>query len=178
MRERALRGTSGGERGFTFVELAVVLLILAMVSALAFPVLYRMSADDLKSSSRHLIRTIRYLNDRAATAKKLYRLNYQIDRGEYWVTEQAGPGEFVASESVVFRRAALPESVRFVDIVALNRKTALGEGHTDFHPVGRIDKTLIHLKDKDDHELTLIINPVTGRVKVYEGYWEETRPED
>ncbi|HEY4484734.1 MAG TPA: prepilin-type N-terminal cleavage/methylation domain-containing protein [Nitrospiria bacterium] len=174
MKNKSLGGRGFGHRGFTFIELAVVLLILAMVSALAFPLIYKMSADDLKSSSRHLIRTIRYLNDRAATTKKLYRLNYQIDRGEYWVTEQTGPGLFAASETVVFRRGALPRSVRFVDVVALNQKTALGEGHTDFYPVGRIDKTLIHLKDKNDRELTLIINPVTGRVKVYEGYWEET----
>jgi general secretion pathway protein H len=161
-------------RGFTFLELAVVLLILGLVAAFAIPTLRGFWSSDLNLTTRHLVRTVYFLADRAASTKRIYRLNYDLNEHEYWVTVRSGEGEFVPVDSTILKRVALPERIRFTDVITLHQgKVTEGQAYTDFYPVGRVDKTTLHLIDKDEKSLTLIINPVTGRVKIYDGYQEE-----
>ena len=162
------------QQGFTFIELAVVLLILGVVATLAFPALHNLVSRDLKTSARHLIRTVYFLYDRAAATKLDYRLYYNLERQEYWAVVRSGD-EFVPVAATFLGRTTLPETVRFKDVSTLHQgKVTEGEAYTGFDPVGRVDKTIFHLAQGDQHELTLVVNPITGRVKVYEGYWEET----
>lgn len=165
------------QAGFTYLELAVVMLILGVIVALAFPAMHHYGSSDLDLSARHLIRTVNYLADRAAATKKVYRLNYDLERREYWVAVRSGEGEFTQAEPSLLRRTRLPDRVRFMDVDTLHQgKVTLGMAYTDFYPVGRVDKTTVHMTDDHKHNLTLVVNPVTGRVKVYEGYIEETNP--
>lgn len=165
-------------RGFTFLELAVVLLILGLVAAFAIPTLRGFWSSDLNLTTRHLVRTVYFLADRAAATKRIYRLNYDLNQHEYWATVRSGEGDFVPVDSTVMKQVVLPDRIRFTDVVTLHQgKVSEGQAYTDFYPVGRVDKTTLHLIDKDERNLTLIINPVTGRVKVYEGYQEEVSNE-
>jgi len=165
------------QAGFTYLELAIVMLILGVVAAWAFPTIQNVGSSDLRLSARHLVRTVYFLADRAAATKKIYRLNYDLDRREYWVAVQSGKGEFTPLDTAVVKRTKLPEIVRFTDVNTLHQgKVTLGVAYTDFYPVGRVDKTTVHLTDEHKDDLTLVVNPVTGRVKVYEGYLEETNP--
>ncbi|HUK55438.1 MAG TPA: type II secretion system protein [Nitrospiria bacterium] len=169
------RGLPVRQAGFTYLELAVVMLILGVVVALAFPTIHNFGSSALKQSARHLVRTVYFLTDRAAATKQIYRLNFDLDRREYWVTVQSGEGEFVRADSDIVTRTSLPETVRFADVDTLHQgKLTLGVAYMDFFPVGRVDKTTVHLTDEQKDNLTLVVNPVTGRVKVYEGYQEET----
>jgi hypothetical protein len=66
-----------------------------------------------------------------------------------------------------------------VDVVVPRGKVADGRVHTQFYPSGRIDRTLVHLARADEGErdaITLEINPVTGRVKLYAEYREDIAP--
>ena len=171
------RPAGGRQAGFTYLELAVVMLILGVVVALAFPTIHNFTSSDLRQSARHLVRTVYFLADRAAATKKVYRLNFDLDRREYWVAVRSGEGEFAPVDTAVATRTRLPEIVRFTDVNTLQQgKVTLGVAYTDFYPVGRVDKTTVHLTDERKDNLTLVVNPVTGRVKVYEGYLEETPP--
>lgn len=163
----------GSEKGFTLIELVFVVFIIGMLSALAFPVLNNLNRNDIKVSSRHLIRTINFLADRAASTKKVYRLNYDLDTQEYWATVQSGR-EFIEYRSNEVKRRTLPESVRFKDVSTVRGgKVIQGTTHTDFYPVGRVERTVFHLEDEDEKNLTLFLNPLTGNIKVFDGYQEK-----
>lgn len=162
-------------KGFTFLELAVVLLILSVVTALTFPVIRSLGSSDLKLTARHLVRAVYFLSNRAAATKRVYRLNYDLKQHEYWATVRSGEGEFTPVDAAVLTRTTLPRTIQFVDADTLHQgKVTEGEAYTDFYPVGRVDKTTLHLTDEDKNVLTLVVNPITGRVKVYEGYLEES----
>jgi len=152
----------------------VVLLILGVVTALAFPVIRSLSGNHLKLTARHLVRTVFFVSDRAIATKRIYRLNYDLNRQTYWVSLRSGEGDFSPVASDGLKQTALSGTVQFMDVVTLHQgKVTLGEAYTDFYPVGRVDKPTLHLTDEDKNILTLAFNPMTGRVKVYEGYIDE-----
>ena len=146
---------------------------MSLVSLLVIPKLQSFLGPDLSGTARHLIATIRHLRDQAEITKQIYRLNYDLDAGEYWA---GAVRETEASEetSPAIKRIALPGRIRFQDVVTLHQgKVTGGKAFTQFYPVGRVEKTLIHLTLDRDQVLTLVINPLTGSVKVYDHYVEE-----
>lgn len=164
---------SKGEWGFTLIELAFVLFVIGLVVAVTFPKLTGFGRGDLKRTSRHLIRTVQLLVDRAEATKRLYRLNYDLKKQEYWATVLQGEGEFVSVDPALLTRVTLPEPIRISDVTTLRQgKITEGEAYTQFYPNGLVERTLFHLTDQKKETITLIIQPLTGRVKVLEGYVE------
>ena len=175
---RAGTSKSKVERGFTLIELALVLFVIGLVLAVTFPKLAGFGRGDLKQATRHLIRTVQVLVDRAEATKRLYRLNYDLEKQEYWATVLQPVSdeavEFVPVGTVLLKRAVLPDPIRFSDVTTLRQgKVTEGEAYTQFYPNGLVERTLFHLTDEKQGEtLTLIVQPLTGRVKVLEGYVE------
>ena len=160
----------------------MVLFIVGLISLVVFPKLGGFLGPDLPGTARHLIATIRHLRDEAEATKQVYRLNYDMDRGEYWtsiVTEKSSAGgrekgEPQETESGETKHIALPARIRFKDIATLHQgKVSGGRAFTQFYPSGRVEKTLIHLTLDQDQVLALMISPLTGEVKVYDHYIEQ-----
>lgn len=177
-------GTSNKERfkqvpseppsGFTLIELILVLFIVGLLLATVFPKLSSLGRGDLKLASRHLIRTVQLMMDRSTATKRLYRLNFDLENQQYWATVLQGDGEFVPVDPTVLTRVTLPNPVRIEDVTTLRHgKITEGEAYMQFYPTGMVEKTLLHLTRGDEDQMTLIVQPLTGRVKVMEGYVEE-----
>lgn len=174
LRTRNLSGGQG-QGGFTLIELVLVMFLIGIVAAMTFPTLQSLTRNDTNLTVRHLVKTINHLADQSASTKQVFRLNYDLDSQEYWATVRSGE-EFIPYQSVHLKRVALPETVSFKDILTLRGgKVIRGEAHTDFYPVGRVERTVFHLVDENEKNLTLFVNPLTGRVKVFDGYREEVR---
>lgn len=162
-----------GKRGFTLIELVVALSIIGLVLLLSFPRVQHLFGDDLRNASRHLIGTIRYLYNEASASKKIYRLNYDLAEKKYWITVLDEEGKFVSADDAMAKRTFLPRKIQFQDIYTLhNGKVTEGEVFTQFYPEGRVDRTVIHLKETDKNLMTLIVNPLTGKVAVHDSYIE------
>jgi len=161
------------ESGVTLIELSAVLLVLAVLLAFLTPKFRDLTEYHIKSSSRRLASTIKYLFDEAAFRHTYYRLNYDLKNGEYWVSSLDDGKEFKEDLSVLSTRVRLPGSIYFEDIVTQGRgKVYEGEIFTQFFPQGWAEETLIHLADKRGRHYSLLIMPLTGKVRIYDRYVE------
>ena len=157
--------------GFSLLELMVVLLVIGMVLALTFPKFQNLLQGDIKSVSIKMIGTIQYLYDEASFRRKVYRLNFDLTEGLYWGSYLEKSGQSSRVEIPVLSKTLIPDGVKIKDVVVLHEgKVTDGKTFTEFYPNGGLEKTTIHLEDKHGKQLTLQINPLTGRVRVHEGY--------
>jgi general secretion pathway protein H len=165
------------ERGFTLVELAMVLLVLGIVGAVAMP---RVSGMLDRQRMRHTINvvrgTVRYVQARAALTKRVYRLTFDVERqtmSACYVSVDACQPE----PSRELRVFTFPPAARLLDVIRPDgEKTVEGEAITHFHPTGLAEPSTLHLTNSIDERITLMITPLGGRIKVLPGYVEpETR---
>jgi prepilin-type N-terminal cleavage/methylation domain-containing protein len=176
--QRGDRKGNGTERGLTLIELSAVLLILAVLLAFVTPKLRDVTEYRIKRTSRRLASTIKYLFDEAVIRHSYYRLNYDLKRGEYWATHPDETRQFAQDTSVLSSRVRLPGTIHFEDIVTQHRgKVYEGETFTQFFPHGWVEETIIHLGDNRGRHYSLLIVPLTGRVRIYDRYVEFSEKE-
>ncbi len=160
-------------RGFTLIEIVVVLFLVGSLMVIAIPKLRDITDVNMQSASRNISATIRYLYSEAAFRKRIYRLVFDIDNSSYRV-EYLDGNEFKELKDPGFKRK-LPLGVSIVDIGTerLGRKMMEGdETFLLFLPTGFVDFAVIHLESSNGSYYTLVTKPYTGGVRVYEGYLE------
>lgn len=175
-RARAAIGFSSA-RGFTLLELSIVLLILAIAASFVIPRLRNADRAALTSGAARLATTARYLYEEAAFRRRPMRLNLDLDKQAYWVTvlkddpDNPDEPEFVVDDSPLARPTALPASVAFVDAV-LPALGVVREGvvFAQFFPEGYADPLVIHLTNTRHEFATLALEPLTGRTRVADAY--------
>lgn len=173
------------ERGYTLIELAVVILVLGIVLMVAAPRLTPFLMETrLEASARQLASFCRYTNAQAVLTKTHLVLNIDIDTREYWLTTFIADnttGFFQGTEDLeeieittdLLRRRRLPETARFQDVVLSESGYAdSGTVVLDFTPVGVSQEMLVHLQGKSGSQLTVFFNPLTGTTGILEGYVE------
>lgn len=80
-------------RGFTLIELMIVIAIMGLVLGLAYPQYQVVSRANLRESSRQMAGAIRYLYSRAILDKKPWRLAIDFKNNKYWGEQLTESGE-------------------------------------------------------------------------------------
>lgn len=161
-------------RGFTLIEIAVVLVIIGMAMALVLPRLPSSSSDDLKTSARMLAATIRYMQERAATARTTFFLRLEPGTDNVRVLEAAPDGSEVEPADPLLRKRPVKEGIQVADVIIPRLGKLSNEQVRLVVGVGGLrDFVTIHLRSSGDTFLTVMAFPSGGKVKVYEGYQEE-----
>ena len=161
-------------KGFTLIELAVVIVVLGVMIALVIPTLGEMTGANLKRSARHLTGMVRFLRDEAQAKKAVYRLRFDIQGGRYWaealtITSEK-TAEFKKLQSALSTESSLSGQTTFKDVKAGSHPD---DPYILFTPDGWVEKAFIHLRDGDGKAFTLIVKPLTGDTELREGEVEE-----
>ena len=166
---RISRAGTAGSRGFTFIELTVVIFIIALFAATVAPRLIPfLSASRLDGEASRLALLLEHLRDEALLGRRGLVLRCGIDEGQFALVPAAA-GE----PTLLERPLALGKAARVVDIdlPGRGRKTE-GEALIAFYPSGGADRAFIHLRGDDGREVTLELPSFARKVVIHDGYVE------
>ncbi len=165
--------TPPGNRGFTLVELGMVLFLLALFAALTIPLLRTSSAEDLRSEAHKIATSVRYIYNEAAISGSEHRLRCELETGVFTLEFVDGAGEWRGIEGKR-NTIVLKDSVRIRDIWIEERgKINNGSATINIYPQGWMPATTIHLQTGTGAktvELSIHLLPLSGIAEIEEGY--------
>jgi prepilin-type N-terminal cleavage/methylation domain-containing protein len=147
---------NSGNRGFTLLELILVLLIISMVLAVSYPALTRGSAGiSLRTTGRDVLATFRFARDTAVTQQIGMHLAIDRRNRELILTDSIGDGvrRYVLPADVEISRFASDRTEIFDDVLTLR-----------FFPNGSADSVEVLLRSSSGSLLRIISDPITGTV--------------
>ena len=174
-------------RGFTLLELMVVLTLIAIMSAMIIPEMKGTYEDALlRASSRELISVLNLASSRAVAVNQIHRVRLDRDQGRYviehCVRERGAQTEFIPVRDALGNEAALDSRIQ-IDILNPESESDLPGEAADpaeesdqaeqsasirFYPDGTADARQIVLTDRDGVQAVFRTNPATGRVRPVE----------
>lgn len=165
----------GDRKGFTLLELIVVLVLLSIVTALIVPRLPATESMELKSSARSLASMLRYLGERSVASKNIYRLHLNISENSVKVTRKLSTGDEIPPEDPLLSRNALAAGIVITDVQSPRLgKVTEGEVLIDFGAAGLSEFLTLHLNSARGESFTIAGYPGGGKVKILPGYQEVT----
>jgi len=163
------RNSSHYVRGFTLIELVVVIVLLGLMFGLTVPRFRQaLLSDSLNTTSLRLIGLTQDLRERAISGQVSYILHFDIRGKRIWAF--AGTASEEEQETARERAYELPADVKIQDVWTWSSGKIFNEGIIRFSRKGYIEQSMIHLQSEDGRELSLELTPFLGSVKIHEGY--------
>jgi len=157
-------------KGFTLIEISVVLLIIGLIGLLIFPKLGdRLWDTEYKISLRRLAGSVKEVFNLAATKGVTYYFVFDLDKEKYWVAIPDQQGRLSEEVEAHMLDHKMPDGTDIVDIAFGSRVFSEGQNIILFTPTGLEGKYYIHLERKKE-KLTLILSPLTGGTEIKDGY--------
>lgn len=162
--------TCKGQRGYTFVELAVVMVLLGLMASITFPRFrHALLTDDLKATTRKMVGLIKSLRAEAMREHKNLVLHFELESNQFWIHST----DMTEEERILARTKAsqLPDGIRVTDVWTQGKgKQMMGEASIRFTKKGYVQQSAIHLRSADGREFTLKLSPFVEKVVVHEKY--------
>jgi prepilin-type N-terminal cleavage/methylation domain-containing protein len=158
-----------GNRGFTLIELVVVLALLSIFLFFAIPRFERAVSDPERDVSRWMLLTIPKLKQEATSENRLVTLHIDEDARKLWSTQETmKPEEMEAAEKNAY---VLPEGTVLSDVTFPDGQTiSTGTVLIHFYPKGYSDRAILHLQVDEGKTVSYIIEPFLSRVTLVESY--------
>jgi general secretion pathway protein H len=147
------------KKGFTLLELIVVMVIISIATALIMPSFWSSPESALKSEAKHISSTMRYLYNEAAGKKKVYQFNVNPEDGTWGFESSVETKAYKIRDDVAFKDVLLPSNGELT-----KKRITL-----NFGPLGPEEPIVLHLTS-EDNDYTVIFNHLNGRSRILEGY--------
>ncbi|HSU68525.1 MAG TPA: GspH/FimT family pseudopilin [Tepidisphaeraceae bacterium] len=153
---------SGCHRGFTLLELILVMAILAVVVAMVAPSLSVFAnGRQTNYAASRIVSMAEYARTQAINEGRIYRLNFDPSARACWITAQNGP-VFQDTSSDLGGRAEASEGV----IIRTDIQAQSDGMYVAFRPDGRTDPAKIFISDKQGRELEIACLSSTERFRI------------
>ena len=165
---------SRSSEGFTILEMLIVLFLLGGVLVLVVPRID--TREDLSSTGRKFIGTIRTLQRLAEVGQKPVKLYLDLDQGTYWVMVMHGKEERRPLDATWATPKTLPDMIRITEVSVAQTKRTYGRADLVFLPNGRIEPASLYFSDSGNNLLVLVIDSLTGNIRTFDQRPEFIRP--
>lgn len=144
-------------QAFTLIEILVVLGIIAIVFTMSLPFFSRFaSGQRLKAGAREISSVLQAARSYATTRHRAYYVNFDLEKGEFWVSYN----DPIAGERTVEKVFSLPQAI---DIT----QTDFTNDRVEFKPTGgALSGGSIWIADKKGNIRRIVVSKVTGSVKI------------
>jgi general secretion pathway protein H len=185
------------KRGFTLIEIMIVIAIIAGLIAVGAPRLLKKDAN-MKTTARQLIVLVKEIRNQAKMFNSTYRLVIRMETGEnsYWVEKSNGPALidkeklkdeiegknkgtkpeegappplFQIDKRLSKKEKTLSPNLHFAQVETMNMSQPVTSGlaYIHFFPEGIMEAATIQIADKKN-TWTLVFNPLTGQADIVE----------
>lgn len=160
------------KRGFTLIELMVVMLLVSIILAVAIPRFESAPFQDPeKKLTRWMINAVRYLRASAIQKQTVQALVVDLSEQRMWMThEQMSEDQ---QEAAVKKGFTLDRSMRMVNAQYPDQERInTGTIEIRFYPAGYSDRVLIHLEGENAQRISFLLEPLLPKVKIVEEWIE------
>lgn len=167
------RARGGRGRGFSLLELVVVLSVVGILSSLVLPVFVRsISSMRVQNAQNDFVAALAFAQERAVSESREYRVYLDPRENAYWIARHVGfKGDEKIFEPVEERFGA---HRHFPDRIELERPRARRDRAQDnayyiaCYPSGATDRTTLRFRDTLDRRrmMTVRTEGVAGRIAV------------
>ncbi len=153
-----------GEKGFTLLELLIVVLVVVLVLAVTYPSLSRGSSSvRLRTTGRDVLNIFRYARERAVTEQVGMRVTVDREKQRLVVSDELGDGG---------RFYLLPQDVRMESLALGGKEIVAPSLVIRFLPNGSSDRGEVLLKSESGSRLRIICDPLAGGARIETGQGE------
>jgi len=152
------------DKGFTLLELLIVVLVIALVLAVSYPSLSRGStALHLRATARDVLNTFRYAREKAVTEQTGMVVTVDREKQELILSDSLGDGSrsYILSQDVKIQRMALAGTEVLESSMIIR-----------FLPNGSSDSAEVLLRSDTGSQLRIITDPITGGARILAGQGE------
>ena len=158
------------DRGFTMIELVIVLLILTLSAALVTPSLSRFSRTvELKAAAKKISAILRYYRSEAVYKATVFQVQFNSETGEVQVrpAETEPPEEEGTKKGPsVAKSYTLPRGIHIREIAIPDPEFSSDLPAIEFYPNGGSNGGSLLLEARDRKGFRIRVNFLTGMVKV------------
>lgn len=151
-----------GRRGFTLVEMLVVLAIITMLLAISIPFTSGFGKGlRIKTAAMAILGTLRVARSNAITYREEHAVIFDVEKGEYWIEDSDG--------RIFERKCRLPGSIKFkIEGDEESDPITFEDDKVIFYPTGAIEGASgsITITDKQAESRTISIIGSTGKISI------------
>lgn len=146
------------DRGFSLLELVLVLVVMSLVMAVTYPALSRgRTAFHLRAIGRDVINALRVARETAVTEQKVMMVTIDSQTQQVTVSDDVGDGA---------RTFQPPADVRILGLTSAGEEMLQDPLRIRFLPNGSSEDAQILLRSETGASLKIVLDPITGGAQV------------